>query len=555
MIRRLKFKSFFSVFSLGLLASACKPSSSSGCLSGSSKVLDLAPTSRFVQGGYLRQGDKLCTTTFDIVDVQPEKIILKGYSARHCRFESASVNSDNFVSLYFDRTATRSEGFVVDIPVRESFSMRAKQTMREVAALQVPLAVEWVNDALKVPVHLDPWGEQKFSGIFSNVCNNFDLFEPIPDPQNKLSHSCWTALDLGVFDLEIQKSAVKEKDFTFLSRELKKKKDEQSAYLSTRTQLAALKEKYQKDLSGSLGLLRLRNYAQLGYLLNMDWCRISGNSTVDAQSLCRIQPKLIEIVGRSLLETDESGRQVNIFDKLAAFAQASLGYPGLPYAELLAGKRLMRDTETTTADDALFLAKGYSADMNMLYKDKTAILFQSLHSTLKELSTGSGAARILSSMVVGTNFTTTSQSGGSQLRYGQFPLLKLSDRPDGIQLVPDGPGQNAETGVDLYLSRYGLFRMAVAKESEVVSFLPTDSGSLVTIQGLIPLMVLNTVNDKPTSGGASILALPEAGEEVMPSARPVSVGRSPSKASPQSAESTGSAKIRSGQTVASSVCR
>jgi hypothetical protein len=47
----------------------------------------------------------------------------------------------------------------------------------------------------------------------------------------------------------------------------------------------------------------------------------------------------------------------------------------------------------------------------------------------------------------------------------------------------------------------------------VVKFLPTDSGSVLTLSGVVPLMTLNTVDDVGTSGGTAILALPEINDE------------------------------------------
>ncbi|MEY2986567.1 MAG: hypothetical protein RJB13_88, partial [Pseudomonadota bacterium] len=58
-------------------------------------------------------------------------------------------------------------------------------------------------------------------------------------------------------------------------------------------------------------------------------------------------------------------------------------------------------------------------------------------------------------------------------------------------------------------TKNGTLRVAFPRQSEIVKFQPTDSGTLITLHGVIPLMVLNTVNGEGTSGGSAILDLPE----------------------------------------------
>ncbi|NBW80868.1 hypothetical protein EBR21_03855 [bacterium] len=67
------------------------------------------------------------------------------------------------------------------------------------------------------------------------------------------------------------------------------------------------------------------------------------------------------------------------------------------------------------------------------------------------------------------------------------------------------------------LSEYsGVLKLYFQNELNKLKFSKGDSGSMITIAGIVPLLALNTVNDEPTSGGASILALPEPESEGLP---------------------------------------
>lgn len=499
-----------------LTSAACAPSRSSECLSAASSELPLAPTSKFIQGGYIHFGEKTCTASFEVTEVEPEVITLKGFSARHCRFENAGDNRKISISLYFDKTAKRSAGYVRAIPVSESFAERASTALQEVSALKVGIATELLTDALKIPVHYDPWTPKKETFVSSGsiICNNFGIIPKVPDPSNALSHSCWSFLDLGVFDLRVTKSAAGGNSFRFISEQLKEKKRMHNGFLQAYPDIALYAELHRTDSNGVIGLLRLQKYARLGYILNHDLCRVGATSTVDTRALCTVQKKLIEIVGRHLVEFDETGGAINIFDKLAAtkLENASENI-GLPYADLLAGRRLPLPGTAATFDQLDTLAATHADTLNGLYRSTNVVAIMTLRDELKKFSGTAAETRISPSLFVGTNFTAGNGKATEQLQYGQFSLSGLSSRPEALHLSPQKKVQYDLEQVKFGVSMHGTLRLGIEKESEVVSFFPTDSGSMLFLRGVIPLMVLNTVNDNPTSGGASILALPEVQEE------------------------------------------
>lgn len=499
-----------------LTSAACAPSRPSECLSTASSEMPLAPTSKFIQGGYIHFGDKTCTASFEVGEIGAEEISLKGFSARHCRFENAGDNRKISISLYFDRTAKLSAGYVRAIPVSESFAERASAALKQVSALNVGSATELLTDALKIPVHYDPWTPKKeiFSSSGSIICNNFDIIPKIPDPANALSHSCWSFLDLGVFELRLKKSAVGENTFRFISDQLEEKKRMLNGFLQAYPDVASYAKLHRTDSNGVIGLFRLQKYARLAYIFNHDLCRVGATSTVDTRVLCSVQMKLIAIVGRHLVEFDENGAKVNIFDRLAGTSQdGSLEKIGFPYADLVAGRRLPLPSTSMTFEQRDKLSAFHASTLNGVYRATNVVAIMTLRDELKKFSGTVAETQISPSLFVGTNFTAGKGKTTEQIQYGQFSLAGLSSRPEAIHLSPQKKVHYDLEQVKFGVSMHGTLRLGIEKQSEVVSFFPTDSGSMLFLKGVFPLMVLNTVNDNPTSGGASILALPDAKEE------------------------------------------
>ncbi|MEN9810806.1 MAG: hypothetical protein RLZZ488_2373 [Pseudomonadota bacterium] len=509
-------KIHYGLFSLIAANVACSPSRSSECLSASSSDMPLAPTSHFVQGGYIHFGDKTCTASFEVRELGADEILLKGFSARHCRFENEGDHKKISISLYFDKTAKRSAGYVRAIPVTESFAERASKALRESSALNVGNATALVADALKIPVQYDPWTPKKeiFSSSGSIICNNFQIIPKLPENSKALSHSCWSFLDLGIFELRLTKSTAGENTFRFISEQLKDKKRMLNEFLQANSDIAAYTELHRTDANAVIGLLRLQKYARLAYILNHDLCRVSSSATVDTGALCAVQKKLIEIVGQHLVEFDETGRSINIFDKIATTSKAeSSENIGLPYAELVAGRRLSLTGTPINFDQLDKLAATHAETMNGVYRATNVVAIMTMRDEMKKFSGTADETQISPSLLVGTNFTAGIGNSAKQLQYGQFSLSSLSSRPEAIHVNPQRRVQYDLEQVKFGVTMHGTLRIGVEKQSEVVSFFPTDSGSMLFLKGVIPLMVLNTVNDNATSGGASILALPEAKEE------------------------------------------
>ena len=58
---------------------------------------------------------------------------------------------------------------------------------------------------------------------------------------------------------------------------------------------------------------------------------------------------------------------------------------------------------------------------------------------------------------------------------------------------------------------WGLFTFSPAAES--MFLMKKDSGSILSVLGIVPVAALSTIDGEPTSGGASITPLPEVDNE------------------------------------------
>lgn len=497
--------------------SSCTPSRDAQCLATGSIPLKPDSSPNYFQGGYIQFNDKKCTATFSVQNIAPEKIILKGYSARHCRFDSSAREQKILLNLFFEKSNKRSEGYIQNIPAKEDFAMRADQLSREIGKLGIVSAQTLFNDALKIAINYNPEGEGTFEGNQAIICNDKDWVPAIDDPERKTTQSCWSFLDLGVFEFEITKSSMKQSDFEFIKDRLSEKKSALDTYLNSNSNLKNSYHDYIKKIDGMVGLMRIQNYARLGYLLSMDMCKITTDSNFDVSPLCNVQSGLIELAGRYLVESDETGNKVNIFDKLSQHIDPFTGQIkpnesgfGISLANLRAGRRLGIGSKSITFSNADEIANGFANEIRILYKNLTSKTIYSFKSLIKEHSPSHGDTKISPVLFVSTNYSSASSVGKNDIRFGHFPLTSTSRLPQKILVPPP------LTGDVFGIGPLGTLRMAIPHEHKTVNFSRSDSGSLLSFKGFLPLMVLNTVDDEPTSGGASILALPEAKAEEIP---------------------------------------
>ena len=498
---------FYTSFAAIIVLTACKAASTSECLSAASSEIKISDKSEFVQGGYLHFGDKSCSATFDIVGITADHIKLKAYSARHCRFENGLDLKKVSASLFFTDSGTGRAGYVKNIPVSERYVDRAAAMMQQVKKLGSPKAEAMFLNALRLPTQFDPWtggAYAEYSGIDSKaslICKNHEEIPPIPDPQDQLTDSCWSFLDLGTYDLVIRRDTIPSSQFFYLSQNLSKKSAGIASLLNTNSALNASYYESRKRIESIMSLLRSHQSAWLATLLNFDLC----HESVKTSELCNNQAKLIEILSKNFVEPDSSGTEKNIFDWL--HDNPTYQTVQLSRASLLSGQRVAVSAELKSLTELESFVSGLVTDLRSDLLHQSAIYIIKMKEIIAQQSQGTRIDALSPAYYIGSNFVARNDRQGAQYRFGLFGFYQVFSDPKAVKLSP--PGLGIQDTVVHGVTKHGTLRVAVPRQTEVVKFQPTDSGTLITLYGIIPLMVLNTVNDEGTSGGSAILALPQ----------------------------------------------
>ncbi|MEY3903618.1 MAG: hypothetical protein RL189_2924 [Pseudomonadota bacterium] len=508
--------------------------------------LQIAKTNPAALGGYIQFegvfGEKACNATFDVVDVLEDQIKLRAYSASHCRLEHGVVDWDDpktfpktSLHFYFDRSTKRTAGYVKNIPAVEEFSDRTVQLAREAQRVSLPKDVYALFlGPLRTPTHVysdDLQGDAEvpsFSyGAFAptpniydqprekppnpefNICNNPKMPNFNSDQIISFNESCWSVLDVGQFDLEIRKKDMSAIDFDFIAEQLSVKKKIKDNLLKKNPKLASLSMEQHRYFAQMRSELRMKNYAQLAYLLNFNHCAPVLAGSPESVRICKYQHQLIELVGKYLSETEVDGSRMNIFDRLAR--EKDFEKVGISFANLRSGQRFANDPSATTFDSVSQKSIRYSrdlrADSDFLILSGMRKMFERIRGTLKDTNKDN----LSSEFYISTNIQLDNNLQKTEPSFAHFQLTQISRTPGSLMIAPN----ISATDESLFgITKEGILRFAVRRGEEKVKFSKTDSGSLVTISNLVPLMVLNTVDDgEPVSGGASILALPEAQSE------------------------------------------
>ncbi len=490
-----------------VVLSGCKAASTSECLSTSSGEIKISDKSEYVQGGYLHFGEKSCSASFDVVGIASDHIRLKAYSARHCRFENGLDLKKVSASLYFSDTSSSRAGYVKNIPVSERFVDRASAIMEEVRRLNSPKAESLFLNALRLPTQFDPWSGgayAEYSGTDSKsslICRDHEQIPPIPDPQNQLTDSCWSFLDLGTYDLVIRKNSIPSSQFFYLTQNLSKKSVGINALLNSDSTLKASYYESRRRIDSIMTLLRSHQAAWLGTLLNFDLC----HESVRTNEMCKNQSKMIEILAKNFIESDSNGTEKNIFDWI--HDNPSYHTVQLRRADLLSGRRVPITPEIKSLSDLESAVSGIASEFRSDLLDKSAVHIIKMREIVAKQSRGASIDTLSPAYFIGSNFVGRNDKQGAGYRFGLFSFDQVFSDPKLVKLSP--AGYTAQEEVVHGVTKFGTLRVAFPHHTEVVKFQPTDSGSLITLHGVIPLMVLNTVNDEATSGGSAILALPE----------------------------------------------
>ncbi|NBX16540.1 MAG: hypothetical protein EBR09_04165 [Proteobacteria bacterium] len=511
---------------LGLsLVSACRPMSGGGCnsaqsqLTDSTLVKDIEPLSP--AGGFIHFGNRACTVALMLTSANSSEIFADAYTAQHCVRENDAINPKVALSIYLPTDDGKSGGYLKNLPAIDDFFHRREQFMEEVRRLRTEAATELALKATAVPQiattfynavsesESDPDGT--FSFCLDQATGRLNV--------QRSQQICWSSLDSSVRRLTLRQSDLGASKFLRLKNFLEKRKENHLKALNQIRQFAIDFEFWTKKVNTVQGANRLFNYGNLGLFLNENVCKSIPKDDRFYQA-CPLRPVLVGLAEKFLVETDLDGNSKNIFRKLD---------------ELGVGLKSPLITETSVqAENGTKQIR--KADFRDVFRDKFAdaiiARLNADHDELRKLFTvqGNKLNPFGKHYTIATNPVSKTADGPRTM----FGLIRGSALFGGTGSIPALP-----------MSASGALRIYLPQSQSKLFFNATDSGSMITFGGIIPLLVLHTVDDKPVSGGASILALPEAQSENIPSISGKS-NASGTKGIPANQEAKGGVDVKEG---------
>ncbi|NBO38714.1 hypothetical protein EBU99_09035 [bacterium] len=482
------FLPIFFVFALGCRTGTPQSGSCTNSLSNQGFNANVEILQGVPAGGYVGFADRGCTATFSLISIDQETIKLNAYTASHCSRDDKPDNEKISIAVYLPPAAQSSGGYLKNLVAHDEFYERRAAFVSAVRALNNTRATFIAESLSKIPSFGVWWGYNMPSSTppspsQENLNRNMCLLKAKTDDtfKNSSYKNCWSVFDTGVRVLELKRAELGEKNFQILGNHLLKKFQEQKSIFEKSPQLAQQFNSWTAQIQGRMGAFRLLNYVKLAAFLNQDMCGKYIPSNSPDKVACAVRQNLIELGAKYLLETDSDGKRKNVFEK----AQ-ELGLPinsPIPIAEY----------------DEPFNFVEFQDDMESR-ADRAFI--ENFNTTISSISNllpvkNNVLAALPAGYSIATNISSNSPTGKSTGHYfGLVNFNSMANAPQGI----------SAQGLSPYA---GILKLYLNLPQVKLSFSKGDSGSMISIGGLVPLLALNTVNDEPTSGGASILALPE----------------------------------------------
>lgn len=477
---------FQSCFALLLTAiNACSPKGPAPCSSTQVAIGDAAAIDSSMKaaplGGFINVGPRACTTTLSLLSASETSLVVNAYSALHCFREDNLDDEKISLSIYIPARPGISSGFLKNIPASDEFFARRKAFLVDIDKLANKEASERVRDIMKIelPYFFEDAAQVRANAaegqgdkLMRNIClSSSDDKLSVPNSQQ----TCWSSLDTGVRTLEIKAADVSAVQYRALKVVFERHNSQLKTVLRTDPKMAENYNIWSNRIHGLTGLWRLTNYSPLAYFLNKDMCAMVLSSNQDP-GMCTVRSQLISLAEKYMVEMDADGKKKSILAKAD-----ELGF-GINQNLMTENRVELVNLMPKKAFDKfheVFLAHRNDIKQRIRIENERALPFSADY-------------------VIAANQLSKSANGQNM----SFGLLR------GKILTPDGSGSPSKG-----MSAKGTLRFYVNKAQLGASFGKSDSGSMITYAGVIPLLVLNSVDDEPTSGGASILALPEASSE------------------------------------------
>lgn len=433
-------------------------------------------------GGFLHVGSKACTATFLLEEAGDSNLRFMAYTAHHCVNEE-SKGTDRFaVSVFIP--GEKEQGYLQKLPVTDDFFMRRNEFWGAVRQLGSTEANELAESAMRITGYGELLTQRRLSdnsveGGYDtgeveakNVClsNRTNLLNI-----NNSQHLCWSALDTTVRRLTLRASDVGKQNFEKVKQHLQQRKAAIDGLLRNSQQISKHFVLWNNRVHGQVGGWRLANYSKVAAFLNDELCGKYLSKDDPNQSVCRVRDQFRSLVDKYMVEVDTDGRLKSV----------------LKHAE-----QLGMGTSTP------FLVEGNQPLQSALPDKSRESFIQFLNDKTSELaklfptSKDDKLLPLPKQFGIATNSIYSNQEQKKPSMF--FGLVKAEALFSGLRTLPS-KGVNSA----------GLLRTYVPRQNIQVEFGPTDSGAMITFAGVVPLLVLNTVDDNPTSGGSAILALPE----------------------------------------------
>jgi|GEM_PF-698151 len=476
----------------------CRPKGTGSCanpqalVDDSSAIQVASPVTP--AGGFIHIGARTCTVTFTFISANESSIRVNAFSAQHCFREDTLASDDVRVSVYLPAGDGFKAGYLKELKAHDDFFERKGAFLNEVRKLNSPEALKMSERAVKIPLFAT-MGFSSQDPVSTNLDTELRTDDPflrnvcISNARDKLNipdsqEICLSALDSSVRLLEFKTQELGEKNFDRFRKLLEKQNAHHQRVLKNFPSIAAQFNLWSSRIQSTVGAWRQRQYVELASFLNAEVCSKYLSADDPTKSVCTVRSEMIEIVKKHLVEIDVDGKKKSIIEKID-----ELGF-GLSTPFLRPGEHCAKDSPACFVY-ARDLLQAKMSDEFFSHFNKSMNDLRNIFRVEKEKLNRLGKHYTIAA----NPFLRGTDSKNSQL------LFALIDS--------DILNANANSVSSKGLSAMGTLRLYLPNKDLKIKFGPTDSGAMLTFGGVVPLLVLNTVNGEPTSGGASILALPE----------------------------------------------
>lgn len=467
-------------------------------------------------GGYIVFGSKRCSALVRF-ESRHGKIQGIAFTARHCGRDSPGADDGPGVTL----DLFTPQGYITAIPINEEFSTRRAALVAQARSLESTSPA-----AARILRHFStttPFSNKTRCSEASNpslyvapdplLPQQDPLYERSLEAQSALqshtpSHtaSCWMYAEVGVYPFELDAGLFQKGEYSGLEELVKQDESSRNALAAAAAAVAAdsssssvspaTRERWEHDLLALTGRSRILSHAsgvdflrwchtaeslQEGTFAKLRLGQIDINTAKQAcDSKTQIQQALVPYFKEKIWTSSAQA-----FQSFDVFEKAST--KGLSPTEPLMRLDPNTNPPSTTAaryfldDDLVSLAHKMLSEQQAERLEKMTDQWQQ----------GVGIPSV--SLNIAAPGLSPSSLGA--LRFAHVPLSAFhSDKNSFV--------------IDKTPLFDFAFRIFLKKEGSRLSFSRGDSGSLLTLDGYVPVAALNGIGDDVTSAGASVITLP-----------------------------------------------